>query len=170
MTGLPLTDKAHYKHNMITEFPDGMIIVIDTRESDPLFHYGGRLKKGIPVIRKKLEYGDYALQGFTDGFVVERKKHGDLYGSLGKGRERFYRELDRMSTAERPYIMVEGTESDILQSFKYSRMHPNVIRQSIASIEMTRGIPFYYSGNSKQSELWLIDRMVKYYRWKRGGD
>ena len=170
MAGLPMTNKAYYQHKIITEFPEGMIIVIDTRESDPLFHHGGKLKKDIPVVRSKLDYGDYALLGFEDGFVVERKKWGDLYGSLGKGRERFMRELENMKAlAERPYIMIEDTEENVLQSFKYSKMHPNSVRQSIAAIEMTLGIPFYYSGSRKQGELWLIDRMIKYYRWKRGG-
>lgn len=170
MTGLPLTDRAYFEHKMITEFPDGMIIVIDTRESDPLFHKGGKLKKDIPIVRSKLEYGDYSLLGFENGIVFERKKIGDLFGCLGKDRERFTKELEKLVEVERKYIVVEEKEEDIVQSYKYSQMHPNAVRQSIASIEMRYGIPFYYSRNRKQSELWMVDRMIKYYRWKREGN
>ena len=169
MVGLPMSDKAHYDHKMVMDFPEGMVIVIDTRESDPLFHHGGKLRKGIPVVRKTLEFGDYSILGFETSFVVERKKQGDLFGCLGKQRDRFKKELQKMELAERKWILVEEKEEDIMQSYKWSKMHPNAVRQSIASIEVDFGIPFHYSGNRKGSEIWLVDRMIKYYRWKRGG-
>jgi ERCC4-type nuclease len=37
------------------------------------------------------------VQGFADQIAVERKSLADLFGTLGQGRERFERELVRLS-------------------------------------------------------------------------
>ena len=171
MTGkkLPYSGKSTYKHKLLTEYPDGMVIVIDTRESDPLFFRGEKPRKDVPIVRKTLPYGDYSLLGFEGCISFERKKPTDLYSCLGKERDRFKRELEKLKDFERKYILVEAPESEVLACIEYTKLHPNVVRQSLASIEMKLGIPIHYAQNKTASELWMMDRFVKYFRWKREG-
>ncbi|MBW2559208.1 MAG: hypothetical protein JRD69_10325 [Deltaproteobacteria bacterium] len=168
-----------WKHKLVMDLPDGLVVVVDTREKgNPLFHRSDRPMKGIPMVRKTLKYGDYSVLGFETEIVVERKKIGDLFGCLGKDRVRFNKELEGLTTFERPWILVEaelGTEDKLtpeeatLSPHDYSKMHPNAVRQSLASIEIRTGVPIHYTRNKTSAEIWVMDRFIKYYRWKREG-
>ena len=171
MTGLPLTSKARvYKHKLLEDLPDGFIVVVDTRETDPLLFRGNKPRKGIPLVRKTLSYGDYSILGFEECISVERKKVGDLFTCLGSQRERFKRELEKLSGFERKWLLIEDLEGEVLQPQEHGSMHPNAVRQSLVSIEIKLGIPIHYTPNKTWSEIWVLDRLVKYYRWKRGGE
>ena len=148
-------------------FPEGFILVIDTREQDPLFL--SRIPRGLVIKRDYLPSGDYSISGFESLVSVERKSPEDLFGSLGKGRDRFKAELDRLRSYELKYILIECAEEDLFRHQKYSLMHPNSIRQSIVSIELRYGIHFHYAHDRRSLERWLLDRFIKYYLLKRGG-
>ena len=166
--GLPFTSTSKkYKHKLLSEFPDGFVVVVDTRETDPLFFRGNKPRKDIPMVRSLLKAGDYSILGFEQMISIERKKTNDLFMCLGHERERFKRELEKLQDYERKWLLIEDREEEVLQSQPYSQMHPNAVRQSLVSIEIKMGIPVHYSGNKTNSEIWLLDRLVKYYRWKR---
>lgn len=90
-------------------------VLIDTREQLPFSfdaitadaeHGGGTWHvrteaRGIPS-------GDYSLDGFADRIAVERKSVADLFGTVGKGRGRFVRELERLAAFEFAAVVVEG--------------------------------------------------------------
>jgi ERCC4-type nuclease len=147
-------------------FPDGFVLVIDTRENDALFK---RPLKGLVVVRDTLSTGDYSVRGFERSMAIERKNLADLYGSLGNGRERFKKELERLKNYERKWIFVESTHQEALSYQEYSQMHPNSVRHSIVSIEIRLGIPFYFQPDRRQMERHLLDLFVKYYKVKREG-
>ena len=176
--GLPLVGNSIYKPQLITDYPDGFMLIIDTRESDPLFFRAGKSRKNVPIIRKTLTYGDYSVLGFEEQLSVERKKAGDLVACLGREWKRFEKELGGLKDMERKYILVECYEEEVyfshscqlyMQSKGKTGTAPNAVRQSIASIEMKLGVPFHYSPNRTATEIWIMDRFVKYYQWKRGG-
>ena len=164
---LPFTEQLRYKHKLLETFPEGFVVVVDTRETDPLLFRADRPRKNVPMIRKTLAYGDYSVLGFEECISVERKKAGDLYTCLGKERERFKKELEKLQHYERRWLLIEDSEEEVLQPQDYSQMHPNAIRQSLVSIEVKLFIPVHYSKNKTNSEIWLLDRLVKYYKWKR---
>jgi len=147
------------------DFPDGFVLTVDTREQDQLFK---RPLKGLVTVRDTLTVGDYSVRGFEACIGVERKSIADLYGSLGKGRERFKRELEILQFYDRRWLFVEGTEQETLQWQEYSQMHPNSIRQALVSIEIRYGIPIYFFQYRKDMERKLLDLFVKYYKVKRG--
>jgi ERCC4-type nuclease len=67
------------------------VIVIDTREQDPLVF--SRLQS----VRGTLTTGDYSIAGLESLFAVERKSISDLVGCcMGDSRQRFERELHRL--------------------------------------------------------------------------
>lgn len=126
-----------------------MIIVVDTREQRPLSPWRAP-KKGdaadcvvvgadqrprfvIPVVREKLDVGDYSIKGLETAVFVERKSIADLYGSLfGSGQlvsgerrgnaARLEEEFERASapTYKRRVVLVEGTQDD-LEAYMFAR-------------------------------------------------
>lgn len=86
-------------------------IVVDTREQRPLNF--GRL----PLVRKKLDFGDYSLRGFESRVAVERKSIQDLWGTLSQpvAWARFEREMQRAQLAGcRVHVVVEGHVGSVL--------------------------------------------------------
>lgn len=66
------------------------------------------------IIHKKLDYGDYSLEGLENSVGIERKAStGELYLNLGqkKNKERFYRELEVLSTFDLRQIVCEFPET-----------------------------------------------------------
>uniref|UniRef100_A0A6H1Z9A2 Putative nuclease n=1 Tax=viral metagenome TaxID=1070528 RepID=A0A6H1Z9A2_9ZZZZ len=146
-------------------FPNGFILIIDTRENDNLFK---RPPKGLTVVRDTLDAGDYSVRGFERSIVVERKSLPDFLGSIGHDRERFKKELDKLRDYERKWVFLEAAHEECLSYNQYSQMHPNAVRQTIASIEIRYGVPFYFQASRHSMERYLLDLFTKFYRVKRG--
>lgn len=145
-------------------FPEGFTLIIDTREQDGLFQ---RPPKGLVLVRDTLDSGDYSIRGFETNVSVERKNIDDLWSSLTVGRERFARELERLQGYELRYLLVEGLESEFLNHRPERKIHPNVIRQSLASLEAKARIPVHQCESRGAAERWILDLFLKYYRHKR---
>lgn len=101
-------------------------IVIDTREQLPLAPFV--IEKGehvdLVTVRRKLDFGDYALEGYENVICIERKSVQDLYGTLfgattsvtgeaARNQDRFRNELIRAQVAARRYVIVEGSWGDL---------------------------------------------------------
>jgi hypothetical protein len=67
------------------------------------------------VETKHLATGDYSIIGLEDRVVVERKSLVDLYGTLGKGRERFEREFERMTAMDFANVVIEADWREIIR-------------------------------------------------------
>lgn len=147
------------------KFPEGFCLVVDTREQDRLFK---KPPKGLLVVRDKLDAGDYSVKGFESSVAVERKAVLDLFGSLGRERERFKRELERLEKYERAWLVIEGSEEEVLSFQPYSQLHPNVVRASLASIEVRYHVGVYYARTRVDAERWILDRLVKWFKIRRG--
>jgi len=106
---------------MTSDFPP---IVVDTREPDP----APWTFPGCETIRRKLDSGDYSLDGFTDppdGIVIERKAPGDLVSCMTWHRDRFERELERLAAYRVAFVIVEATLPDLLLPERWGRSHPS---------------------------------------------
>lgn len=95
-------------------------VVCDTREQIPFTFEGlscdqadGGGPLTVPTVRRALASGDYSLAGFEGRVAVERKNLADLYGTLGRGRDRFERELARLSAFEFAAVVVEASWPEI---------------------------------------------------------
>jgi DNA excision repair protein ERCC-4 len=120
------------------------VIIVDTREQSP---YGfsripadasnrGASKEGetfaAAVRVGTLKSGDYSLEGFTDRVAVERKSLADLFGTVGQGRERFVRELTRLSVFDFAAVMVEAEWSQVISDPpQHSQLSPKTIVRSV---------------------------------------
>lgn len=142
-------------------------IIIDTREPWP-HPYAPYFSDNITVERGTLETGDIALAALPDAAVVERKTVTDLLGCIGKGRDRFERELKRSRYCGRFIVIIEGTFADVIQQSR--GIHPSSLVGSLAAWQY-RYCSFCFAGNTemaaKMAERFLltqvrdIDRQAK---------
>ena len=145
------------------DIPEDFILIQDTREQKPLF----KLKPWI--VEAGLNSGDYSIQGFETVITIERKSIPDLLGTLGKGRIRFEKELNRMSEYKWKGLLIEGLENDVYQPNDFSSMHPNSIYHSLAAIETKWGLSVYYAKDKKHARWWVLSRLCKLYKYLRDG-
>ena len=114
-------------------------IVVDDRERAP-FRFdditADASRGGLPLIirrePKRLETGDYSILGLEHAIAVERKSLDDLFGTLGGGRDRFIRELDRMSKMQSAHVVIEADWRRIFERPPFSsKLKPKTISRSI---------------------------------------
>lgn len=121
-----------------------MKIIADTREQDtPAFRrrFAG---SGLPIVRDKLDFGDYTAAAEIDGIVytlenvavIERKMSLDeLAMCFGRERARFEREFLRAKAAgAKTYLLVENASWENLLAGRYrSRLKPKSFAASLAA-------------------------------------
>ena len=91
-------------------------IRVDTREQAPWRFTGLRATKsqggGLIVVDiltdRHLDSGDYSVVGLERRCAIERKSKSDLFGSLGRERERFEREMQRLNEMEFAAVVIEA--------------------------------------------------------------
>lgn len=117
------------------------VVLIDTREQLPYAFDAIRADKregggvlAVPTRVEGLPSGDYSLEGFADRVAVERKSLADLFGTLGKGRERFERELERLSAFDFAAVVVEAEWTQIVNDPPArSRLSPKTVFRSVVA-------------------------------------
>ena len=85
-----------------------MTIIIDWREQEPYSFI-------VPTVCKKLDAGDYSVEGYENRIAVERKSLSDFIGTLVRGRSRFYKELNKLKYYDHSCVVVEASFRDILE-------------------------------------------------------
>ncbi len=142
----------------VPPIPKGFKIVIDSNEQMPL-KFGG-----IPTITKKLNAGDYSIEGYESSVCIERKSQGDFYGSIiGDARERLYNVAERASGAGFKAFVIECEEAELMApELSFSGVHPNTVYATINSFEVKHGFHFYY-GDRKACSLKIANWLIVFY-------
>jgi len=118
-------------------------LIIDTREQRPWSFP----QEYVSTKFRKLDFGDYALEGDTQ-FSVERKTLADFVGTVVGGWDRFQRELDRADEAgaQMP-IIVEGNLTQVSRGQYQSGVSPQLIWKRQAQI-IERGFPLLWADSA----------------------
>jgi len=87
--------------------PSDVCAVIDTREQTPL------TLDPLRSVIGTLPTGDYSVHGLEHMVAVERKSLPDFLSCVGRERERFERECQRLIAYETKAIVVEATWTEI---------------------------------------------------------
>ena len=136
-------------------------IVIDSREQHPLWN---------DCLVKKLNVGDYSIEGFEDKIAIERKSMTDLFGTLGKGHKRFKKELERALTLQYFAIVVEGSYDDITdKAFDNSyliKQKGYVINSILFTIHMKYKVPIFLAKNRVEAKHITRQLLTTYYNIK----
>jgi hypothetical protein len=117
----------------------GFTVVVDTREQHPFTFQGltGDASSEsrpliVPTRPGTLESGDYSVEGLEHAVAVERKSLADLYGTIGAGRDRFVRELERLDRMEFAAVVIEGGWPSIIGNPPpQSKITPKIVYRSI---------------------------------------
>lgn len=83
--------------------PDQITALVDTREQTPLDLSPLRMESATLVT------GDYSVKGLEHVIRVERKSESDLLGCVGRERERFDREVERLLAFPVRVLVVESS-------------------------------------------------------------
>lgn len=113
-------------------------VVIDNNEQHPFAFLNFRADAHqkfrplvVPTVTRSLDTGDYSIEGFEHLVTVERKSLEDLYGTLGQNRDRFERELLRMSAMDFCAIVIEASWGTILEKPPpHSNLLPKTVYRS----------------------------------------
>jgi len=140
-----------------------MVIFQDTREQTPLdFSSYSCVEE---VAKATLPFGDYACKHNNQKipFVFERKSLGDLFSTLGKGHDRFRRELNR-ATEENVtiIIIIEANLTKILKGHKHSKMQGISIIRILLTLMLKYKIPFVACSGRKEMELFIVEFYTSY--------
>lgn len=158
-------------------------IIVDDREKKP-YNFPGVEE----VITKRLNVGDYTLEGFEDTFAVERKTFDDLATSVGSERLRFENEIRRAngyadrnedgnplpgtkpdSALEEFVVVIEAHKKDLYQYRNkkkcpnyFSRIHPNSVIGTVEGWpDKYSNLEFIWAGSrhgGKQQTLAQLDQ------------
>lgn len=112
-----------------------MIMVQDSREQLELDFSG---IEGVEKVEKVcLAYGDYTaiVHGKPVPLIFERKGLGDLFGTMGKGYERFKREMERAKEQNvKLVLIIEGSYSDVWNGYERSQIEGPSMMKKLATL------------------------------------
>jgi len=128
-----------------------MIIAIDTREQRPYTFQNTKLPPEVVI--KGLKTGDYSLTGLEDKVCVERKSLADLFSSVGTGRERFEREMIRMSEMQYTALIIESSLAGIFtHPPARSKMNPRSVFRTLISWSIKYGVHVWPAWSRESGE------------------
>ena len=118
-----------------------MIIVIDTREQNPVLYdkVGDPKFPNLKIAYEALKTGDYSLFEYNNpdcehSICIERKSLSDLFSSCGNGRVRLEDEFKRMAEFDHAEIVIENDLSAIFKSPPpLSMMKPKAVYRTLVS-------------------------------------
>lgn len=134
-------------------------IVVDTREQLP-YEFEG-------AVMKTLASGDYSVLGLEDRVAIERKSKPDAYASLGRGRARFRREVERLAELDYAAIVVEDTVPGFLRRPPHTRMNPRAAVASLFAWSVRYRVPVIFAGDRAHGRAVTQKLLSSYWRYCR---
>ena len=142
-----------------------MKIINDTREQLPYDFQSIGVDPPPITIRKTLESGDYSLEGYETRIAIERKSKADAYGTFGKGRNRFERELERLSHYEFAAVVIESEWLDLIRHPPArSRLNPKTIFVSVIAWCQRFDVHFFTVPNRAFAEKLTYRLLERFWR------
>jgi ERCC4-type nuclease len=100
-------------------------VVVDTREKAPYIFKAYDNCTGM--INKKLDTGDYSIEGLEHVICIERKSSvEEIANNLNEGTDRLEKEMQRMRLYEQRFIICEFSLSDVMNYPNNSKLPPYI--------------------------------------------
>jgi ERCC4-type nuclease len=141
-----------------------MLLLIDSREQKPLKfhekHYEMQVVTNLP-------YGDYSCH--EDGHVCpvffERKGIGDLFGTMGRGHDRFKREVNRcVKDGNKLVVIIEGSLTEIKAGYEHSRISGDTMVKTLFTMMIKNHIPFVCCTSRFEMETYITGFYYGYFK------
>ena len=137
----------------------GFTIVVDSREQLP-YEFSG-------AVVKALASGDYSIAGLEDHIAIERKTKPDAYASLGRGRARFRREVERLAELDYAAIVIEDTLTGFLSRPPHSMVNPRAAIASLLGWSVRYQVAVFFAGDRRHGRALTQKLLALYWRyWK----
>lgn len=143
-----------------TTIPSGFVLLVDTREQQPLFTHP---QEGLKVEHVALPVGDYSVKGYETRVAVERKKLSDFYLYIGKERRRTAEKIKALSEMDWAALVIEATEQDLMRRYEYGKMTPEHARGFLTSLRVKWGIHVYVSRVRPMLERYILDHLTRWW-------
>ena len=117
-----------------------------------------------------LASGDYSVKGLEDQVAIERKSLPDAFGTFGQGRDRFERELTRLSQLRFGAVVLEADwDTIVFRPPARSRLSPKTVIRSMAAWAIRHGVHFYWLPNRAAAEKWTFILLERFWNDLRDG-
>ncbi len=136
------------------------ILIIDTREQEP-YEFD---PETVEVKRQALVAGDYSIDGFEDQVCIERKSLQDYVQSVIKQRDRFLREVKKLTEMPHCCIVVECDLSDVMGKRYRSGAHPNSVLGATLSLMIDYKIPVCFCSDRQLAKTFTEMYLKRVYR------
>jgi ERCC4-type nuclease len=145
---------------------DNFNIIVDTREQLP-WEFGFHTTS-----KKKLDTGDYSMEGFESILTIERKKSvSEIANNITESR--FKNELERMSKIPHPFIIMEFNLQDIYsfpigsdipkKMWDKIKISGNFIMKYLIQAQLNYNIHILFCGDAENAEKTAISIMKRIY-------
>lgn len=154
-------------------------VIKDTREQDgyTFERFNGRYHQCKGMIVRKLDTGDYSLEGLEDKVCIERKgRVSELAINLGKDKQRFMREIERMKDFEFKFLILEFSLDDVMnfpegsdipeENWKSIKITNKYMLKMLIEFQMYDDIHVILCGSKKNAKLVvnsILKRVNEYY-------
>jgi hypothetical protein len=145
---------------------DPFTIIVDTREQIP-WEYGFH-----DTAKKKLDTGDYSIEGFEDILAIERKKSvSEIATNLSESR--FKDVLQRLSKIKHPYMVFEFSLDEVYsfpvgsdipkRMWDKLKISGNYIIKRLIEIQLEYNIQIVFCDDSSNAERFSASLMKRIY-------
>jgi DNA excision repair protein ERCC-4 len=124
--------------------PEWVTAVVDTREQRPLE------LTPLQIVQDTLETGDYAIRGLEHVARIERKSLEDLVACVGRDRERFDREVQRLLAFPVRVLVVESTWAEIENGGWRGKIVPEQVIGSLLGWQ-AQGLSIHLAGTHERA-------------------
>lgn len=152
------------------------VILIDTREKNPVLfdRVGDPDYPNLQFEFAALKTGDYSIKdmstpGCQHSVCIERKSLEDLFQTLGRGRERFERELMRMSEYDYSEIVIEGDLRAIFQNPPLTQMRPKSVYRSLIALSQRYNVKVWPCPNRSFAGKHIYLTLMRFWQDRQPG-
>lgn len=124
--------------------PEWVTVVVDTREQRPLD------LTPLQIAQDTLETGDYAIRGLEHVARIERKSLEDLVACVGRERDRFEREVERLLAFPVRVMVVELTWSEVERGGWRGKIVPEQVIGSLLGWQ-AQGLSIHLAGSHERA-------------------
>ena len=131
-------------------------IIVDTREQ-------AEYTFDCSVVRRKLDAGDYSVQGYEHRVAVERKSLPDFVHTVIHEFERFAVELDKLAVMDAACIVVEADLDAVLRGQHAETLRtvaPTAVLGAAIHISLRWRVPVLWCG-SRQAACAFTDAFLR---------
>lgn len=131
-------------------------IIVDTREQQAYSF-------ACPVVHRKLDAGDYSVDGFSNRVAVERKSLADFTHTVIHDFARFSQELEKLARLDAACIVVEADLDAVLRGQHTAALRHTTPRSLLGAsvfIAIRYRVPVHWCG-SRQAACAFTDAFLR---------